>query len=266
MPRQSLRELRHKVSLKTLEPLHIGAPQPPGSGKENNITIVGNRLVIPGPSLKGALRAEIERYLIEQFWKDGKWDQAKVAWKPCIPADRPSPDERRLIAQNKYREGGNCHYPCPKDTKHGGKHSLCPACYLLGAMGLSGFVSVPFLHGEGDSGLAQASGELYSAARDRAVNTVRSGANRSYFLVPSGVAFSGLLTVLIEDRVTGYLLGRARTFNGETTGDAWLEGRHFEPEGLIQEFVLDRLAAIKNIGGYKSKGFGRIEITATVAT
>lgn len=87
--------------------------------------------------------------------------------KPCIPAmDRNlSFDEKRLIP-DKYK-GSNCGYGLQRD----GRVQICPACYLLGTAGLIGFVQVPYLYADIDAE------EGYAARRDRATNTVASGAN-----------------------------------------------------------------------------------------
>jgi len=257
-------ERAYDVKISTTEPLRIGAKKDPLSGADNPVTRVGASLAIPGSSLKGALRNQIETYLIDKFFRGGKWEAGREEWKPCIPGAELSADERRLTRDGKYRDQeGTCHYPCT-DKCRGQTHSVCPVCYLLGAMTLPGFIRVPFLLAEGGSN------ELFSLRLDRATKTVpqvgRGGPARTYELVPQGTTFSGKLYITLEDTVTGWRLGQARLLGERgTQGDKWLEGQTFTQDALLKEFVLDRLAAIKVIGGYKSKGFGRIEVSAAPA-
>lgn len=259
-------EKAFRVTVRTTEPLRIGAKKDPLSGADNPVTRVGGSIAIPGSSLKGALRNQIESYLIDKFYQAGKWQAGKEEWKPCVPGAEMSPDERRLIRDGKYRDqDGTCHYPCSERSCHGQIHSICPVCYLLGAMTLPGFVRVPFLFAEGGAG------ELVGVRLDRATKTIpqvgRGGPVRSYELVPQGTGFSGTLYVALADTVTGWEFGKPRKLGEErnTRGDKWLEGQSYTPDVFLKEFVLDRLAALKTIGGYRSKGFGRIEIEAVDA-
>lgn len=257
-------ERSYRLTVRTTEPLRVGGKKDPLSGADNPVTRVGGTLAIPGSSLKGALRNQIESYLIDKFLKAGKWEAGKEDWKPCIPGAEVSADERRLIRDGKYRDqDGTCHYPCSERECRGQVHSICPACYLLGAMTLPGFVRVPFLCAEGGSN------ELSSIRLDRAtkgVPQVRGGPFRSYELVPQGVSFTGMLYITVEDTVSGWRLGQPRRLGEQrAAGDKWLEGQNYDPEVLLKEFVLDRLAAIKVIGGYRSKGFGGIEISSVAA-
>jgi CRISPR/Cas system CSM-associated protein Csm3 (group 7 of RAMP superfamily) len=255
----------YQLTIRTTEPLRIGAKKDPLSGADNPVTRVGARLTIPGSSLKGALRNNVEVYLIDKFLQGGKWQAGKEDWKPCVPGAELSADERRLVREGKYRDQERtCHYPCTDRECKGKVHSICPACYLFGAMTLPGFVRVPFLVAEGGAG------ELFSLRLDRATKTVpqvgRGGPTRTYELVPQETVFSGTMFVVLEDSVSGWRLGEPRTLGEKgTQGDRWLEGRKHEREAFLKEYVLDRLAAIKVIGGYKSKGFGRIEIAAVPA-
>ena len=211
------------------------------------------------------MRNQIEAYLIDKFFQSGKWQAGKDDWKPCIPGAEVSADERRLIKDGKYRaQDGTCHYPCSDRGCRDQVHSICPACYLLGAMTLPGFVRVPFLLAEGGSN------ELFSLRLDRATRAVpqvgRGGPTRTYELVPQGTIFTGILYVSLEDSVSGWRLGEPRPLGEQRTkGDKWLEGQTSNQEDFLKEFVLDRLLAITTIGGYKSKGFGRIEVSAVAA-
>lgn len=247
------------VTLTTLEPFRIGGVNDPLSDVNNPVTTVGGRLVVPGPSLKGILRNAVEHHLINSYWRDGCWPEKELALQPCIPTTRRTLDEDGLVNQNKYRKNA-CHYPClkkpcPSEKENEMSHTICPVCYFFGAMGVIGFLRVPFL-------LASSSGnELYSSRMDRSIGTVVEGTNRPYQLVPNGVQFTGTLEVLIKDTVLGWELGKPRPFpEKQTKGDEWLKDAKRSPDELIKEFVLDRLQAITLLGGYKSKGFGRVKI------
>ena len=228
-------ERRYRIELEAIEPLRIGAVDDPRSGIHNPVAKVGDRVVIPGPSLKGALRAEVEQFLIDAYYdnKSQTWKRDKAAFQPCIPATKLTTDEQELIALGKYAKA--CHYPCQFDkrtergyTKFTGEcttngepnpHSICPACYFLGAMGLSGFVRVPFLYAE------ISPEELYSARINRMSSTVVEGTNRPYQLTPVGTKFSGNLVIIFKTRLPdGELASRDRSkirlsvINGWRTG------------------------------------------------
>jgi CRISPR/Cas system CSM-associated protein Csm3 (group 7 of RAMP superfamily) len=242
------------VALTALEPLRIGGVENPLSGVHNPVTSVGGRLVVPGPSLKGVLRNEVERYLVVSYWKANRWDGTRSAYQPCIPAPRPTLDEQKLVEAGKYRRTA-CRYP---SGRGGTPDSICPVCYFFGAMGVAGFARIPFLVTESGGD------ELYSSRMDRGVNTVVEGTNRPYQLVPDGARFTGTLDILIEDPVLGWKLGKPRPFPAETTkGDEWLKGNEQDPDRLVKEFLVDRLTSISLLGGYKSKGFGKVKIEVT---
>ncbi len=257
-----LTEKNFLVKLKTKEPLRVGGQKDPLSGSDNPVTKVGSKLVIPGSSLKGALRNELETYLIDNYYRSGKWDDQFKYSQPCIPGAELSKDEEKLVAMGKYRnQNGSCHYPCTERHCKKENHSICPVCYLLGCMGLYGFVKVPFLYAE------TATTELYSSRIDRGTKTVVHGTNRPYELVPDDTFFQGMLSVLIEDSILNSKLGEPRKLGeSRTTGDKWLEGKKIDTasqENFINTYIVERLQNIKVIGGYKSKGFGAVEISVT---
>lgn len=258
-----LKEKILKVQLRTKEPLRIGGKKDPLSGADNPVTKIGGKLVIPGSSLKGVLRNALEQYLIDTYYDNGIWKKELEHFMPCIPGDELSEDEKKLVSAGKYRDqSGTCRYPCT-DRKCGNNrsHSICPVCYLLGSMGLNGFVKVPFLFAE------TSTTELYSSRMDRATKTIAHGTNRPYELVPDGTVFEGTLTILLEDTVLGWKLGEPRNLGEtQTLGDKWLEGKKVDEkaqEDFIKTYITDRLKAIKVIGGYKSKGFGAVEISVS---
>jgi len=251
------RERFLQVTLTTQAPLHIGGPDDPLATAKNVVSKVGDRVVIPGPTLKGALRAELEQFLIDQHFEAaaGQWAPGREAARPCIPAAEPSKDERKLIEGGRYSQEA-CRYTSPVGGRREGKSSkvICPCCYLLGAMGIGGFLRVPFLDGDA------ATNQLYSAGIDRATGTVRAQTNRPYELVPAGAIFTGKLSVLIEDTRLGWQLGRSREFANGETQDKWLVGNPMEQDRVVQDYVVARLQSIALIGGYKSKGFGEVSV------
>ncbi len=249
-----------EITMITKEPFRIGGKEDPLRGQENPVAIVGEKIVVPGPSLKGSLRSEIERFLIDTYYDKVKnsWESGKEGLKPCIPSPEKqlSKDELELVKSDKYR-GIGCHYPCvPKPNKcKNEEHSICPVCYLLGANGLNGFVRVPFLNAE----ISSAS-ELYSARLDRATGTVTQGTNRPYSIVPSEITFKGGMEITIENDVLGWTLGKERKLGDRTNGDTWLQQDNWSQEKIIQDLIINRLKNIKLLGGYKSKGCGKVEI------
>ena len=266
-------EKRYKVELEGAEPLRVGGVKDPRSGIENPVTKVGDRVVIPGPSLKGALRAELEQFLIETFHTKAspEWQKDKLPFQPCIPATKVTTDEQMLINSGRYKPEA-CHYPCKYEERRDRRgeftgecakdgspnpHAICPICYFLGAMGLPGFVRVPFLYAE------ISPEELYSARIDRSRGTVVDGTNRPYQLIPAGTKFTGELVITIVDPVTGWRIGEPRPLGDKTLGDKWLQEEKPDAEELINTYIIERLNNIKILGGYKSKGFGGVNIKVT---
>lgn len=239
------KEQKFKITLKTLDPFRVGGSKDPLSGVDNPLAKVGGKICVPGASLKGALRARIEEFLIDTNTKANNNDKSL---QPCIPS-RPSPDENRLIG--KYRDAdGACSYPDK------GRRPICPCCYLLGAAGLNGFIrTVPFLFAETSASV------LNSLTIDRATNVAKKGPLRTYDMVPVDTEFIGEMVILIEDDILGWKLGETRPLTNDTLGDAWLKGKKWDPDKLIKEYVKDRLESITWLGGYKSKGCGRVKIT-----
>lgn len=255
-----IKKKEFEIAMITKEPFRIGGKEDPLRGQENPVAIVGEKVVVPGPSLKGSLRSEIERFLIDTYYNknNSSWEPEKEELTPCIPSPQKqlSNDEKALVRSGKYRSMG-CHYPCdPKPHKcRDEEHSICPACYLLGANGLNGFIRVPFL--TADISIAN---ELYSARLDRATSTVTQGTNRPYSLVPAEITFKGILEITIENDVLGWTLGRERNLGDRTGGDTWLQQNNWPQERIINELVIKRLEGIELLGGYKSKGCGKVEI------
>lgn len=237
---------RYGVTLKTLEPFRIGAPQDVMEGVDNPIAAIGGRAAVLGPTLKGALRANVEKYLIETYASDGDM-------KPCIPSSEGtlSEEEKKLISKGTYRPGGSCLF-----SRRNKSNSICPACYLLGAQGLVGFVRVPFLLTD------MTPEELYSVRIDRATGVVSERTNREYQILPQGTEFKGTLEVVLQDPVKSWELGKNReTVEGDNCqGDKWLKKGGWTQEKVKKELLLDRLQTITLLGGFKSKGCGKVSI------
>jgi len=259
-----------EIELETKSPFRIGSKKL-FAGIDQPIVKIGGRIVVPGTSLKGALRQEIESYLIKNFT-----DEPEM--KPCIPAARLSVDEEKLIEDGKYRRS-SCHYPCNmkkgrnqerercslikekyyglEDEKREGKHSICPTCYLLGAQGIPGFITVPFLNTEVKE-------EEFAGVRiDRGKGTVAREGPRNYLIIPEGVKFTGTMTILLKDGVRSWELGKTRPLREPTLGDKWLEDSNWSQEKIIKELIKERIEAINVLGGLKSSGAGKVKITVT---
>jgi CRISPR/Cas system CSM-associated protein Csm3 (group 7 of RAMP superfamily) len=256
-------EDNYKIELTTKEPLRIGGKKDPMSETEKSpVTMVGNRVVIPGSTLKGALRSEIEHFLIDRYYdkQNNRWPTEKKAVQPCIPATKLSKDEELIVTNGYYKfytvVNKGCHYEC-KDKCGKEIHTICPTCYLLGSMGLNGFVRVPFLFSDA---LPE---ELYSTRLDRVKGTVVTGTNRPVQLVPPGVKFNGVLNILTKNDMLKWELGQPRQLKEKTGGDAWLPNGDWEKDKIIKDLIVERIKNIKKIGGYQSKGFGVVEITAS---
>ncbi|MFW9997113.1 MAG: RAMP superfamily CRISPR-associated protein [Candidatus Odinarchaeota archaeon] len=253
--------IEYDLELVTETPFRIGGVKPiPGTAEVSSPVVrIGDTVVIQGTSLKGAFRGNLEAYLIDTYYdkKARSWNDKWL--KPCIPATGKniSPDEQKLIDKGLYKE--NCSY----ESTGSPDTCICPACYLLGAMGLIGFVNVPFLK------LVKGNVEILQFIReDRATKTSAkgktggAGAIGKYEAVPEDSVFKGTLAVLEEDTVTGWKLGSARSLV-LTAKDRWLESSRWTKEKVLTDLVEKRLTGIKQLGGFKSKGFGNVSIKLT---
>ena len=70
---------KFKIVLETKSPFRIGGKKDPFSALDQPIVRIGEQVVVPGTTLKGAIREEIEKYLIEKY-------PGKSEMKPCIPS------------------------------------------------------------------------------------------------------------------------------------------------------------------------------------
>lgn len=247
---------RYEITLTTKEPFRIGTSKDVMSAFDNPVAMIGGRVVVQGPTLKGFLRNQIEEYLIDHY-------KGNEIMKPCIPSSENtlSADEKILINEKKYREHGACQYSSENSSKR--SDSICPACYFLGANGLNGFVRVPYLYTE------QRPEELYSVRLDRAKDSVVDRTNRNYQIMADNIAFTGTLEIMSENSVNGWVLGKARNIQNKTKLDNWLNetSKKFNKKfsdlncgDLITEFIMERLQGENIIGGFKSKGCGKVRI------
>jgi CRISPR/Cas system CSM-associated protein Csm3 (group 7 of RAMP superfamily) len=243
---------KYKVTLETKSPFRIGGKRDPFSSLDQPIVRIGDRVVVPGTSLKGAIREEMERYIIKNHADENNL-------KPCIPSSERmlSDDERKLIQEGAYR-GASCHYPCDHEKEHSTKHSICPVCYLLGAQGLVGFVTVPFLYA------SVTSGELPATRIDRVTRTVAEGTHRFYQIIPAGVKFEGMMTVIFEDKLRKWYLGNPRPLQGNTQGDSWLTSAGWDKDKIVKDLIIDRVQSVGILGGLRSSGAGEVAITVHV--
>jgi len=251
--------LKYRITLTTLEPFRIGTSKDVMSAFDKPVAEVGGRVVVQGPTLKGFLRNTIEEYLIDNY-------QASALMKPCIPSSENTltADEKILINDGKYKLHGACQYSSENTLKR--SDSICPACYFLGANGLNGFVRVPYLYTENRPE------ELYSVRIDRAKDSVVERTNRNYQIMADDVVFTGVLEVITQNTVNDWELGKMRKIQGNNKLDNWLNetskkyNKKFidlSNDELIAEFIVDRMNGENIIGGFKSKGCGKVKIEVT---
>jgi CRISPR/Cas system CSM-associated protein Csm3 (group 7 of RAMP superfamily) len=76
-----IRVARYTITATSLSPIRIGGREDPLSEADNPVAVVGGRVCVPGPSLKGALRNELERHLNDEFYdtRSGRWPSAELA-------------------------------------------------------------------------------------------------------------------------------------------------------------------------------------------
>ncbi len=247
---------KYGVVLTTLEPFRIGTSKDVMSAFDNPVAMIGGQVVVQGPTLKGFLRSKIEEYLIGGY-------SGNELMKPCIPSSENtlSRDEDMLIKAGKYREKGACQYSSEDPRKK--SNSICPVCYFLGANGLNGFLRVPYLYTESRPD------ELYSVRIDRAKDAVVDRTNRNYQIMPDKVVFKGTLEVMIKNGVNDWALGKIRKIQDSNKLDGWLNETSIKyqkkfvdltSDELIEEFILGRVKGENIIGGFKSKGCGKVKI------
>jgi hypothetical protein len=87
--------------------------------------------------------------------------------------------------------------------------------------------------------------------------------------MPDKVVFKGTLEVMIRNEVNDWELGKIRKIQESNKLDGWLNESSIQykkkfidltSDELIDEFILDRIRGENIIGGFKSKGCGKVNI------
>jgi hypothetical protein len=251
---------KFSIALVTVDPFRIGTSKDVMSAFDNPVAMIGGKVVVQGPTLKGFLRNRLEEYLIDTYGGND-------LMKPCIPSSENtlSADEKILIKDGKYKPNGACHYSSEDARKR--VSPICPVCYFLGANGLNGFVRVPYLYTESRPD------ELYSVRADRAKDAVVDRTNRNYQIMADHTVFNGILEVLTDNSLNGWKLGQKRKIQDSDRLDSWLNERSVKYskkfmeltyDELIAEFIINLLNGENVMGGFKSKGCGKVNITVTI--
>lgn len=247
-----------KITLTTKSPIRIGGSKDPLKGLDNPVISINGKFVIPGSSLKGALRNRLEEIFIDLANKKNNDD-----FRPCIPSDRPSENEEKNLINNKKYKGKACNLKSDESNKSDRQNqiSICPVCYFLGANGLPGFVRIPFLWLENQDFVSEI---ITNISIDRATKTARKGGIFKSEIIPQDSTFSGELEILEKDQILDWEFGKPRIIN-DINVDKWLDDfKNIYPSENIQakllEILKNAIKDIKILGGYKSKGFGDVEI------
>lgn len=230
---------RLQITVTAESAVRVGGSRDPIRGVDLPMATVGGWPVIPGSSFKGALRAELASHLLGLA-------KANAELRPCIPAAQPSQQERKLEG---FRPKACA---VQEEAGEGKQETICPACYLLGAQGLVGFVRIPFLH------TAEGPEDLTEIQIDYARGTARSGGLRSLEFVRKGAIFTGVLELIIRDPVRGWELGKPRPQFSQQ--DRWVADGSWPAERIEKELLRDRIEAIEKLGGFKSKGYGSVSV------
>jgi CRISPR/Cas system CSM-associated protein Csm3 (group 7 of RAMP superfamily) len=261
---QLLFALSLKITVAEGSFLHIGGTPSPLTEKKQPVFTVDGQPVIPASSFKGAFRHQVELLMIQK--KDrlaqdlGLLGQNADLLEPSIPAPKPSRAEKEL---KDYRREGNCELRVDEEGKITVNPSpnagLCPACYFFGATGLEGFLRITnFFPQSGEWRIDQTRIRI-----DRKTQTAASGAIVTGEQVKPGSVFRGVIYLFQERH--GASLGRCREIGG-TKVDLWLLSWS-EPDDtkrqlyLINNILIPALDNLKVLGGQKSLGAGRVEIT-----
>ncbi|MBW9221742.1 hypothetical protein KKP97_01650, partial [Methanothermococcus sp. SCGC AD-155-C09] len=100
---------------------------------------------------------------------------------------------------------------------------------------------------------------------DRKTGTTAHGAKVEGEQVKPGTVFKGNVDIVISEPVRGLQFGDARKI-GNVVIDKWLENwnktdKMERTKILIEEIVIPAIQNIKVLGGHKSKGAGKVNIT-----
>lgn len=180
------------VDYKTLGSLSIGAGDQPQSTVDSPVVRIGGQPVLPGSSLKGALRSNIEAIL------------AARGVRVCVPYTAIPNEVRRQHKTDQYVRQIGRERPCDPDRR------TCPVCQLFGTAGrgsgLSGraIVMDVRLVGEFDPSILA---ERTHVAITRDTKSQSGGALVSVEAVDAGVRFEGKIRLVNpEDWMVGAIL------------------------------------------------------------
>ncbi len=246
--------------------LHIGAAPSPLTEKKGAVFKVDRIPVIPATSVKGALRYQLELLFIEKSNEFAKLlnlsNGEKDMLKPCIPSSKPSDAEKELINAKQYRQK-HCEL---KADNNGIKIEeenigICPVCYFMGATGLMGFLRFNNFYPLGESDVI----DQTNIRIDRKTGTAAYGAKVEGEQVKPGTVFKGNIDIIISDpilQMQGIQFGDARKI-GNKVVDKWLEkwsetDKDKKISILIEKVLLPAIRNIKELGGQKSKGAGKV--------
>jgi CRISPR/Cas system CSM-associated protein Csm3 (group 7 of RAMP superfamily) len=247
--------------------LHIGGTPSPLTEKKQPVFSVDGQPVIPASSFKGAFRQQVEMLLIDKDKKAelscalGLIEDRSDLLKPSIPSDRPSIGEQDLFNIGYRREHSTIRVDEKKVSIPPGV-GLCPVSYFFGASGLEGFLRIPnFFSQVGEWSIDQTRIRI-----DRKSRTAAHGAIVSGEQVKPGSTFTGRLLIFRERH--GANFGRCRKIGG-TEVDLWL--KYWQENNdinrqlfLINQILIPALNNIKVLGGQKSLGGGRVDLSMPV--
>lgn len=241
--------------------LHVGGTPSPLTEKKQPVFTVDGQPVIPASSFKGALRQQVESLLIQNknaFTARLDLSSAHAGvLEPSIPAPRPSKAEQGLLSKG-YRPE-HSEIKVEEDRVQVPRNGLCPPSYFFGATGLEGYLRIPnFFSMPGEWRIDQTRIRI-----DRQSQTAAPGAIVTGEQVKPGSVFTGELLIYQERQ--GSPFGRCRTIGGVDV-DLWL--KHWtEPDDvkrqlfLLNEILIPALNNVEVLGGQKSLGGGRVNIS-----
>lgn len=254
-------DLKLKITVDNNSFLHIGASPSPITEKKGAVFQVDGIPVIPATSFKGALRSQLEILFITQTSKLAKMLNISDdnLLKPCIPAPRPSFAEKQLIDDKKYR----VKY-CNISSEENGikiedkELGICPVCYFTGAAGIMGFIRFDNFFPTNTSSII----DHTNIRIDRKTGTAADRAMVNTEQVKPNTIFTGNIRIVHKETPEkGYIFGEARKIDKYIL-DKWLLNMQSANsyEVLIKEILIPAIKNIKELGGYKSKGGGKVNI------
>jgi len=253
--------------------LHIGASPSPLTEKKGSIFKVDRTPVIPATSFKGALRHQLELFFIENSEKLSELfeipNDNKELLKPCIPAPKPTKAEKELIDNGKYRKY-NCEVKVDENnvklTEDENKKEIgiCPVCYFMGSAGIMGFLRFNNFYPDKEESII----DQTNIRIDRKTYTAAHGAKVDGEHVKPGTVFKGDIEIVLSDPILemqGLQFGDARKI-GNKVIDKWLENWSERDKTkkvgiLIEKILIPALENIRVLGGYKSKGAGKVKVS-----